>query len=389
MINNHSNNRIYSQGELKFKFDIHMETNIFDRNHPLLLEIINNKKCLIVISETINTLYKNKIENYLIDNRIQYKLICIKTSEINKEMSTVLSICNAGKEYGLDRRSIIVGIGGGILLDMVGFAASIYKRKINYLRIPTTLLGQIDAGIGIKTGINFLGSKNFLGSYHPPMATINDLSFLHTLNTENILSGFAEIIKMALILDSDLFHRIDSDYAPIIESNFSKNKDKAMTINEKAINLMLEELEKNYYEDNLKRLVDFGHTFSPYIEEASSYSISHGLAVAIDIALSIEISYLKGIISEEEQNKVIGLLIRMGYDIYHPSLNSLDLLYESLEKIKLHRGGSLNLVIPDSIGSAIFLTSNEDLPYELLKTALINLANYSKKYSKEPALNSL
>lgn len=387
MINKTINNYINSQGELKFKIDIHMETNIFDPNHSLFLEIINNRKCLIVISETINNLYKDKIENYLTDNRIQYKLICIKTGELNKEMSTVLSICNAGKEYGLDRRSIIVGIGGGILLDMVGFAASIYKRKINYLRIPTTLLGQIDAGIGIKTGINFLGSKNFLGSYHPPIATINDLSFLHTLNTENILSGFAEIIKMALILDSDLFYLIDSNYDSIIESNFFKNKDKAIIINKKAIDLMLKELEKNYYEEDLKRLVDFGHTFSPYIEETSGYSISHGLAVAIDIALSIEISYLKGIICEEEKNKVINLLIRMGYDIYHPSLDSPDLLYESLKKIKLHRGGSLNLVIPNSIGSAIFLTSTEDLPYEILKTALINLANYRETYSREPALN--
>ncbi|MEK5521662.1 sedoheptulose 7-phosphate cyclase [Heyndrickxia sp. FSL W8-0423] len=364
-----------THGLMDFHFDVYLDRQIFNIDNHLIKETIKEKKCLIIISETIEKLYLDKIKNYFNFHlqEYQYRIITIKTTEINKNINNVLKVCESGMDFGLDRKSLMVGIGGGILLDIVGFAASMYKRKLNYLRIPTTLLAQIDAGIGIKNGVNHKTSKNILGSFHNPVATINDISLLKTLDKENLMAGLAEIIKMALIFDLKLFELIESNFNNIIDSKFNDVDSIGTKINEIAISLMQRELEKNYYEKDLERLVDFGHTFSPFIEESTNYSIKHGLAVAMDIAISTEISFLMGLISGTSRDRILNLLLNIGYDLVDKSNLDIDELYKSLDKISLHRGGNLNLILPIEIGKACIIKNISDLNYSCLQEAIKNL----------------
>lgn len=376
--------------ENNFSFEVVFDKNIFELSNPIIKHYCDQRKCLVIISETIKQLYFSEIDSYFRtfckDN---YKIITIKTTEQNKNIQNVLQICKLGKDFGLDRKSLMVAIGGGILLDIVGFSSSMFKRRLDYLRIPTTLLGQIDAGIGIKTGVNFDGTKNYIGSFYPSIATINDISLLKTLPREHLLCGLAEIIKMAIIVDGNLFNMIESSYVDLIKFRYQKDFKIATEINMRAVNLMLEILHENFYENKLERLVDFGHTFSPFIEEYSNFEINHGLAVAMDIAISTEISLLTNNISLEARNRILSLLLQVGYELYNDQTFLPDLMWDSLDIIILHRGRKLNLVIPTDVGRACFINDIEKISPQLLKKAFNNLQTIQNQYLSGTNFNDL
>ncbi|MBJ6361088.1 sedoheptulose 7-phosphate cyclase [Paenibacillus sp. GCM10012307] len=372
------NNIIKTTSQYEFSFDVVTTNNIFDLNNTAILNVCKGKKLLIVISETIETLYGERIRNYFEGNYKpeMFKIIIINTTEANKNIENVLSVCKAGKEFGLDRTSLMVAIGGGILMDIVGFASSIFKRKLNYIRIPTTLVGHIDAGVGIKTGVNFSGSKNYIGAFHPPVNVINDIDFLKTLPVKEIVCGLSEIIKMGIIVDMELFELVESHYAVLIEGRYQGDILISNRVNNLAIVGMLKQLIINFYENDLERLVDFGHTFSPFIEEYTNYRVKHGIAVAMDMAISTEISYLLNKISKNERNRILNLILNIGVNIYDEKIYNTQLMYKSLINIVLHRGGDLNLVIPTEIGQATFIKSLDEVPCYLLQVVFENLKNY-------------
>lgn len=367
--------------QYEFSYNVLTTDKIFSVENNTILNVCKNKKLLIVISETVERLYSQQIyayfEAHFSPDRV--RIMTVKTTEANKNMDNVLSICKAGKQFGLDRTSLMVAIGGGILMDMVGFAASMYKRKLDYVRIPTTLVGQIDAGIGIKTAVNFNGSKNFIGAFHPPIAALNDRELLMTLPEKEIICGLAEIIKMGIIVDSHLFEIVESKYLSLIKYRYQEEERVSNNVNQMAIQRMLEQLIVNFYERDLERFVDFGHTFSPFIEEFSSYKVKHGIAVGIDMAISTEISYLKGKISERARNRIQNLILNIGINTSEVLIYNTELMHESLSKIVLHRGGNLNLVIPTDVGKAVFIKDLADIPLSLLKQACNNLKKYRNK----------
>ncbi|AHX21661.1 MULTISPECIES: sedoheptulose 7-phosphate cyclase [Bacillus cereus group] len=374
-VTNYKTNEIVLNDSESIDYDVILTEGIFDKSNVTIKNYCKDRTFLIVMSPTVFELYGKEINEYFNyhfeDNK--FEIITIPTSEKNKNMENILNICKAGKDFGLDRKSLMIAIGGGILMDMVGFAASMYKRKMNYIKIPTTLVGQIDAGIGIKTGINFYESKNFLGSYHPPIAALNDVNLLKTLDKVDILCGLAEIIKMAIVRDEKLFELIENNHKELIEFNFQKNKLVSSEVNQLSILRMLEELHGNLHEHVLARLVDFGHTFSPFIEVYTDYKVPHGIAVALDIAISTEIMYLKDGITKENRDRILNLLFDTGLKIYHEESYETKFMWESLEGILLHRGMDLNLVVPTGIGKATFIKSIDDLNINLLEKALSNL----------------
>ncbi|KSU60357.1 hypothetical protein AS034_16065 [[Bacillus] enclensis] len=369
---------------LKVEYHITETSDVFNVNNLTIQQNCKSKKLLIVTSPTVYRLYGHQITEYLSYHFSEdsYKIIVIETTEENKDFDNVMKICEAGKNFGLDRRSLLVAIGGGILMDMVGFAASMYKRKIDYIRIPTTLVGQIDAGVGVKTGVNFKGSKNFIGAFHPPYSVINDTSLLYTLEKDELICGLAEIIKMGIIVDAQLFELVNTYGFSLVDSNFQGNLEAANSINQKAVQRMLEQLESNLFELFLERLVDFGHTFSPFIEEFSNYQIKHGIAVGYDMAISTEISYLLNRISKKDRDKILTTLMKIGINIYHKETFIAEKMWNSLNNIVLHRGNKLNLVIPTGIGQSDFLRELTNLSPELLHQAIENLAAYQYSYTE-------
>ncbi len=305
---------------------------------------------MVVIDKNVNEIYGKLIKRFFDYSEIEYILWELNASENCKNIEKVESLCSDAKKFGMQRDSIFIAIGGGITMDIVGFTAFIYRRKIPYIRIPTTLVGIVDAGVGVKIGVNFDGSKNFFGGYYPPLAVFSDQSFLKTLTSKEIKCGLFEILKMAVVKDRRLFMLVKKHYKEFFEKEFNSHTHK---INYFAAFLMMKELEKNLFEANLQRLVDFGHTFSPFLETASDFAISHGEAVGIDMLLSSYISLNRKLIKKSEFDEIFKLISTIGFSRRH-NLPSPKKLYASLNEIRKHRAGNLNLVLPVEIGSAVF-----------------------------------
>jgi 3-dehydroquinate synthase len=194
------------------------------------------------------------------------------------------------EQFGLVRRDEpVIAVGGGVLLDIAGLAANLYRRGVPYIRVPTTLVGLVDASVGAKTGINFEDRRNRLGTYYPPVAAYLDKSFLATLDTIEISSGLGEILKLAVIKDCRLFELLEQFGAELVDTKFAGVACADEVIN-RATTGMMDELQPNLWEKNLERVVDFGHSFSPNIEMRSlrdnGRSRSPRQAVTLDVLLS-------------------------------------------------------------------------------------------------------
>jgi len=263
-----------------------------------------------------------------------------------------------------------VGLGGGVCLDIVTISACLAGRGIAYICIPTTLIGQIDAGIGIKGAVNFGEAKNHLGCYYPPREVLIAPTFLQTLPQNRLREGFAEIIKMAIIRDLKLMDLLETYSLALIESQFRKPAAIANEILRRSILMMIEELEVNFYEDQpYERLVDFGHTFSPLLEVATLHKLSHGEAVSVDIALSTVLSGKLGLISSIHQKRILDFLKLLELPVWVPELTP-SLCRKALHMAELHRGGCPNLVLPTRIGEAYFLKNADMIKDDMLETGI-------------------
>lgn len=378
MLRKNINTLILNQN-LKVNYPVYFSEGIFnlkDRKNDCLIKICKGRKILVVIDKNVNKIYGKGIKRFFDYSKIEYSLWKLNASEDCKNIEKIENLCSVAKHFGMQRDSIFIAIGGGVTMDIVGFTAFIYRKKIPYIRIPTTLVGIVDAGVGVKVGVNFDGSKNFLGGYYPPLAVFNDQSFLKTLTSKEIKCGLFEILKMAIIKDRRLFELIKKHYKEFFVNEFNSHTHE---INYLAAFLMMKELEKNLFETNLQRLVDFGHTFSPFLETTSDYAIPHGEAVGIDMLLSSSISLNKRLIKKLEFDEIFKLIMAIGFSKRY-NLPNVKKLHNSLNEIRKHRAGNLNLVLPVRIGSSVFTNKCTYMEVEnaikfLLSTNLFSEAN--------------
>jgi 3-dehydroquinate synthase len=265
-----------------------------------------------------------------------------------------MTILGAMESFHLLRQSEpVVAIGGGVLLDAVGFAASIYRRGVPYIRVPTTLLALVDASVGAKTSVNHFGRRNRLGAYHVPVASYLDRTFLTTLERVEFSNGLAEILKMSLIKDRRLFELLEASGRDLIDERFQR-ADLASEVIDRAITTMLEELEPNLWEKELKRSVDFGHSFSPMIEMRALPELSHGQAVTLDVLFSCLLCHRRGLLSLGELERIIATVERLELPVFHPLFGDPEVLCEALADTVLHRNGNQNLPMVPTIGSVTF-----------------------------------
>lgn len=369
--------RIVGAGQQR-SYEVSFLTNgLLKEGTEVLSRRLEHRRCLLVTTPTVADLYGRELfaklalnDNFCID------LLILDCCENSKRLSQVEKICLEASEKGLDRNAVIIGLGGGVLTDVVTMAASWIRRGIGTIRIPTTLLGQVDGGIGVKGAVNFHGQKNWLGCYYPPEIVLVDSSFLATLDENLIRCGLAEIIKVALIRSPDLFVLLENHAKGLIESRFQRPDNVSTQVIWASIEAMLEELESNLYEDQTyERLVDYGHTFSSELESLSNFSLPHGIAVSVDMAFSCVIARELGLLDRQSCQRALGLLLRCGLPIYSDSLD-VAACKRAAEAAVRHRGGKMNLVVPKSIGAGCFLESPTDLPDELLQSALRELAMF-------------
>ncbi|XP_072276856.1 2-epi-5-epi-valiolone synthase-like [Pyxicephalus adspersus] len=325
------------------------------------------QKRFVVMDATVEQIYGSKVRKYFEAHNVVYKILALETTEETKSMDIVLHILEEVHKFSLDRRTEpIIAIGGGVCLDAVGLAASLYRRRTPYIRVPTTLLSYVDASVGAKNGVNFCNCKNKLGSYTPPIATFLDRSFIQTIPRRHISNGLGEILKMALMKHKGLFQILEKHGKYLLDSKFQStnvldcNDDAALKTTRLAIQTMLEELAPNLWEDDLDRLVDYGHVISPELEMNLLPALMHGEAVNIDMAFMTYVSHEIGLITLEERNRIVQCMQNLELPVFHRDC-SFQLIKKALAERFKHSGGKLRLSLSTGLGTAeIFNNVSEE-----------------------------
>ncbi|KAK7915783.1 hypothetical protein WMY93_011544 [Mugilogobius chulae] len=302
-----------------------------DHLHDIKPQVV---KRFIVIDDTVHQLYGAKVKEYFDSRRVVYKILPLPTTEENKSLELVTQILQEVHDFGLDRRSEpIVAVGGGVCLDVVGLAASLYRRRTPYIRVPTTLLAYVDASVGAKTG---------------------------TLPQRQLSNGMAEILKMALMKHRGLFELLEAQGSQMLESKLQSSDAASACTTRVAIETMLEELAPNLWEDDLDRLVDFGHLISPQLEMKVLPALLHGEAVNIDMCFMVYVSHLRGLLSAEEKSRVVRCMLGLNLPVWHQDC-TLDLIHKALNERLRHSAGSPRMPLPTALGQAeIFHDMIED-----------------------------
>nr|QFR99692.1 hypothetical protein [Vischeria stellata] len=321
------------------------------------------------------------------------KPILIPGGEIVKNNTEYLKqVYEIIERHKICRHSYIVGLGGGALLDMIGFAASTAHRGIKLIRIPTTVLAQNDSGIGVKNAINFFHKKNFLGCFTPPFVVINDFNFLKTLKKRDWIAGIAEAIKVALIKDKDFFDFIEKN-AFALKSPYNMEPMKILI--SRCAELHLNHIGKSGdpFEKGSSRPLDFGHWSAHKLEYLTSYRIRHGEAVAIGIALDVTYSYLLGLLSKKDWQKILNTIANLGYKLFIPELGNFaqnpdhnQSIFKGLHEFQEHLGGKLTIMLLKEIGCGIEVN---EVNIKVYQKCIEKLEIFSKKLNEDTNLQTV
>lgn len=359
---------VRSQKEVAY--EVRFRDNLFRPDRTDLLEIGSARgpgkrlRRFVVVDKNVDLLHGATIRAYFEHHDVDYAMMVIQANETVKDFSTAARIVEELDKFGIARRrEPVIAIGGGVLMDIVGLAASLYRRGTPFLRVPTTLIGLVDAGVGAKTGVNFKGRKNRLGTYAPAELTLLDRSFLSTVDRRHISNGLAEILKIALIKDFALFRMLEEHGSLLLDEKFQGHTptgaEAAVAVLSAATHGMLEELQPNLWETKLERCVDYGHTFSPTIEMRALPALLHGEAVSVEMALTTVMAYCRGLLSAEERDRVLAVMSALELPSWDTVLDP-EVLVQALEDTVLHRDGKQRLPLPVGIGDVTFVNDVTD-----------------------------
>jgi 3-dehydroquinate synthase len=367
--------------QVHFSFPVYFTQHLFTTSNTVLREFFEQqqsdivKKLLFVIDDGVMANHPNlavEIEDYI--RAIQgYTLSCIVNIQggenCKNDEQQFYKIIDAVNDYGIDRHSYLVCIGGGSAVDLAGYAAAVSHRGIRHIRIPTTVLSQNDSGVGVKNGVNYKGKKNFLGTFAPPAAVFNDYFFLTTLSDRDWRSGIAEAIKVALIKDVEFFEWLEANAAALVTRDMTAMK----YLVTRCAALHMEHIRSgDPFELGSSRPLDFGHWSAHKLEQLSGFEIRHGEAVAIGIALDSVYSFLSGRIDEIDAQRVVALLHTLGFAVTHPLMAIEDdssSILAGLNEFREHLGGRLTIMLLSAIGKG------EEV-HELDKEILINATQW-------------
>jgi 3-dehydroquinate synthase len=348
---------------VRFEYKIFFTENLFDRSNPVFRTFLDErrtdtlKKLFFVIDEAVATSHvrlQEDIRQYFAGTEslalVQDMLIIPGGESAKNSDQLFYDIVNAVDKYGIDRHSYIVAIGGGSVLDLVGYAAAVSHRGIRHIRIPTTVLSQNDSGVGVKNGINYFRKKNFLGTFAPPVAVFNDYHFLTSLSDEEWRSGMSEAVKVALIKDQVFYKWLSVNAAALARRDMKTMQ----YLIKRCAELHLDHIAGgDPFEMGSSRPLDFGHWSAHKIEQLSDFSIRHGEAVAMGIALDTAYSYVSGRLQEDDARNVVDLLKTLGFAVTHPLMDIMDEnspVLKGLNEFREHLGGKLTIMLLDTIG---------------------------------------
>jgi 3-dehydroquinate synthase len=366
-----------------FRYQVHFTEDIFHVENPLFAEIVSSHhkpKVYFVIDEGVHHAHpqlQEQIRQYAAGRADRFSL-CAEAlivpggEQVKNDPQYFRQVLDATNTYGIDRHSFIVAIGGGAVLDMAGYATAVAHRGIRHIRIPTTVLSQNDSGIGVKNGINAYGKKNYLGTFAPPYAVLNDARFLHTLDERDWRSGIAEAIKVALIKDVTFFEWLEAHAAALAAREMAPMEDLIY----RCADMHLQHIAGgDPFEAGSSRPLDFGHWAAHKLEHLSDYQIRHGEAVAIGICLDATYSYLQEMITNEALQRIVQLTRKLGFAVYVPELCGKQLL-KGLEEFREHLGGKLTITLLEELGKGVEV---HEMNNSLILRAVEKLQEFQQK----------
>lgn len=341
--------------------------NVFASDNLTLKNALADKephKVLVVIEDSLGQArpeIEKQIEKYFSTHESRLQLVRKPLPVVGGERSKnsiplVTEILAHIDRHHIDRQSYVVAVGGGALLDLVGFAAAIAHRGVRHVRVPTTTLAQADSGIGVKNAINAFGKKNFIGTFAPPHAVINDFDLLATLPPRDKRAGYIEAIKVACIRDNLFFEEIEDS----AEELAVFRPDAMKRLIRRCAELHLNHIARggDPFEKGSARPLDFGHWSAHKLEQLSKFQISHGEAVATGIALDVTYSCLAGLLKRKSCDRILNLLEQLGFKLFVDELldagakGELRIL-EGLEEFREHLGGRLTVTLLKEIGRGV------------------------------------
>ncbi len=335
----------------------------FSSENPLLGDLLDGlegraTKVLVFYDDQLEL--GNSVETYFAERSalalVAAPLALPGGEAAKNDWGLVESIWEAIHDHQLCRHSYVIGIGGGAILDLVGFAAATAHRGIRHVRMPTTTLSQGDGGVGVKNGVNYFAKKNWVGNFAIPHAVVNDFAFLESLPERDKRAGLIEAVKVALIRDRAFYERLE-DLAPALGR-----------LEREAVEEVVQQSAAHHvdhiagggdpFEQGSARPLDFGHWVAHKLEQLSGFGIAHGEAVAIGMAIDLLYSVRVGLLLEETADRVLRLIESLGFSLYAPELEKKDSLgnleiLQGLEEFREHLGGELTITLVPELGQKV------------------------------------
>jgi len=356
--------------DVSYQFPVGFTEGLFDPHNPVLREAVSRlephkqHRLIVFVDQGVLEACPELVEDikqYVRQFSGNMKLVTDPLSlpggeQIKSDWSYIEKILLCIATHNVDRHAYVVGIGGGAFLDAVGLAAATAHRGIRHIRIPTTVLAQNDSAIGVKNGVNYFDQKNYLGTFAPPFAVLNDYDFIKALPVRDQRAGMAEAVKVALIRDAEFFMWLEH------------HADRLASFDDTAMRYMIKRCAELHiaqigqggdpFETGSARPLDFGHWSAHKLETLTGYALRHGEAVAIGIALDSRYSVLSGWLVEGEEHRVCNLLEKLGFALWHSALEHTHksgelAVLQGLYEFREHLGGELTITLLDLIGCGV------------------------------------
>jgi 3-dehydroquinate synthase len=319
------------------------------READLLTRHIHGQTALIVSNSTVAPLYLETVQQSLDSGGIRYDCIILDDGEQYKTLESMTRIIDLLLEKRHDRRTTVIALGGGVIGDIGGFAASVYQRGVNFIQLPTTLLSQVDSSVGGKTGVNHPLGKNMIGAFYQPRCVIADIDTFKTLPARELSAGLAEVIKYGLIYDVEFFRWLEDNIEGLIQLDPERLAQAVLVSCETKARIV----EQDERESGLRAILNLGHTFGHAIETVMGYgNWLHGEAVAAGMVMAIDLSIREGLVDEELRKRSIDLLSRAGLPVSPPANISLEQYLDVMAIDKKTLDGKIRLVVLRALGEA-------------------------------------
>lgn len=356
-------------------YSIHVTTSL-EATVERVLELIGRRRVALLTDTTVMELYGPTVLRGLDRYDIHPEVAVVPAGERHKTLTQAFELLDWLTGTQIGRRDVILNLGGGVVIDMGGFVASSYMRGVPYINVPTTLIGQVDAGIGGKLAVNHPVAKNLIGSFFQPLGVVSDVSLLATLERRQLRAGLAESIKKAIIASPAYWRLIEADADAILAGDLAALK----RLVHAAGVIKAELIERDPYEIDSRRTLGFGHAIAHPVETVTDYSaLLHGEAVAFGMVVEMHLAAARGLLAPDRLERMLALLTRVGLPTTAAELPApVDpgRLLAATERIRLIRGGGFRFVLPIDLGETLIADDVE--PSELneaLRRAGIDVAS--------------